>query len=380
MSWNSELFNSELFAKQALDFFIDNPSTLGTLREVLNEDLSEEKIKDIIVRVRKFHDLPIQAIFDEVAGYESRFTLGSYKAQRHVGKALSPIAEVAGDDDELFLRFLSMAFKKVQGAYISMQKEIVLSTLWAVRWAQAAFPTLHLTGEQIAAFAFSNISEEQLEDWRTPWTAFRIPIPKGVLDTETHEVTDICFIESNFISGKIKKGFTVRIDVIDKLKNHKMYLWRTENSVGGLRKQTVEISWFSQDLEDEGKVCIEKDEERIIYISALVILNSCFAALEKNALYIPKTGRGFRNKKKLRDKIYKLRTPIIIDARKYLSSCLKGESGRKYTARWLVRGHWRNQPVGKEKKDIRRIFIEPFWKGPERGTVLNRDYVIEPKE
>jgi len=35
--------------------------------------------------------------------------------------------------------------------------------------------------------------------------------------------------------------------------------------------------------------------------------------------------------------------------------------------RFVVRGHWRNQPHGEGRQERKRIWIQPFWKGPE-GT------------
>jgi hypothetical protein len=38
---------------------------------------------------------------------------------------------------------------------------------------------------------------------------------------------------------------------------------------------------------------------------------------------------------------------------------------RVYKTRWVVRGHWRNQPYGPERALRRLTWIEPHWKGPE---------------
>lgn len=43
----------------------------------------------------------------------------------------------------------------------------------------------------------------------------------------------------------------------------------------------------------------------------------------------------------------------------------EGESDRNYSVRWVVRGYWRNQPVGTEKKERRLTWVTPHVKGPE---------------
>jgi hypothetical protein len=59
----------------------------------------------------------------------------------------------------------------------------------------------------------------------------------------------------------------------------------------------------------------------------------------------------------------------------------EGEAGStEWTHRWLVRGHWRNQPY---KEDgvwtTRPIYIHPFVKGPEGAPLVIRDHVYNLK-
>jgi len=49
-------------------------------------------------------------------------------------------------------------------------------------------------------------------------------------------------------------------------------------------------------------------------------------------------------------------------------------------SRFVVRGHWRNQPHGPAHQLRRRQWIQPHWKGPEAGPQLVRAYSVETKE
>jgi len=42
-----------------------------------------------------------------------------------------------------------------------------------------------------------------------------------------------------------------------------------------------------------------------------------------------------------------------------------------------VAGHWRNQPVGKGHAQRKRIFIEPFWKGPTMSEAIIKDHEVK---
>lgn len=54
-----------------------------------------------------------------------------------------------------------------------------------------------------------------------------------------------------------------------------------------------------------------------------------------------------------------------------------GDGTRKVTVRSLVSGHWRDQPCGKDKLDRKRIWIEPFWRGPEGAPITQKRHHLQ---
>lgn len=61
----------------------------------------------------------------------------------------------------------------------------------------------------------------------------------------------------------------------------------------------------------------------------------------------------------------------------YRSFTTSAGTGRKIDTRFIVRGHYRNQPYGKGRAQSRRVWIMPFWKGPEIGEVASRKYKVK---
>lgn len=47
-----------------------------------------------------------------------------------------------------------------------------------------------------------------------------------------------------------------------------------------------------------------------------------------------------------------------------------------YSKRFLVRGHWRNQVCGKQRKQRKLTFIAPFWKGVENKEKIEKVYTV----
>jgi len=54
--------------------------------------------------------------------------------------------------------------------------------------------------------------------------------------------------------------------------------------------------------------------------------------------------------------------------------------GWQVRSRFIVRGHWRNQAHGEGRKQRRRQWIEPFWKGPEGSKAWSHLYESKEKQ
>lgn len=75
-----------------------------------------------------------------------------------------------------------------------------------------------------------------------------------------------------------------------------------------------------------------------------------------------------------------LRAPIEVDLRDQIAAIrsARGHS-RVPHVQFLVRGHWRNQACGTMRHEHRRIWIRPFWKGPEGSRILMASRKLDPE-
>lgn len=55
----------------------------------------------------------------------------------------------------------------------------------------------------------------------------------------------------------------------------------------------------------------------------------------------------------------------------------KAQPQRTLIGQWVVRGHWRNQAHGKEFKERKLIWIQPYIKGEEFAEVIEKSYVVK---
>lgn len=76
---------------------------------------------------------------------------------------------------------------------------------------------------------------------------------------------------------------------------------------------------------------------------------------------------------------FMLTAPVQVDLRDALKAVQRGEKhkGGKLTVQFLVRGHPKNQAYGPNMSLRKRIWIQPFWKGPEESRVLLRNYIVK---
>ena len=77
--------------------------------------------------------------------------------------------------------------------------------------------------------------------------------------------------------------------------------------------------------------------------------------------------------------LYEVGRTIKLDGgiRKALAEAGEDRARWKLASRFIVRGHWRNQPYGPKRELRKRTWIEPFFKGPEDiGEALRRTYEV----
>jgi len=55
----------------------------------------------------------------------------------------------------------------------------------------------------------------------------------------------------------------------------------------------------------------------------------------------------------------------------------EAEARWKISARFIVRGHWRNQFHGAGRQLRHRIWVQPYWKGPTGAEALKRLYTVD---
>lgn len=105
---------------------------------------------------------------------------------------------------------------------------------------------------------------------------------------------------------------------------------------------------------------VKKSTQLMSFLAAAALLMSSPGVADRSRL-VPKTPAARKDAKKGRSSLV---TVIDLHAPKSVATEDSDDAGRTYTHRWMVRGHWRNQPHGpnRSKRSVR--WIPSYIKGP----------------
>lgn len=261
----------------------------------------------------------------------------------------------------------------------------------AAEWGACGCPTIRLTERQAAAFAFSDLGEAEIREWRPPWPAFVILIPPGIFGPE-FQIDRICLHQLKTSeklppdappSAITRDGLlTMRVD------NGRFNLWSHDRTVEKLYQQpsnhkdaTSSNAYFAASY----PLQLSGGEERVLKLCARILLNTVVEASVPSALkparVVKQRKRGKRGKR--RNKVveskshYELDREIKIDVTRYVRDFASNDSNRIYKCRWVVRGHRRHQACGKGWKERKWVYIEPHTKGRHDLPMSQRVHTIE---
>jgi hypothetical protein len=262
-------------------------------------------------------------------------------------------------------------------------------------WARDGFPSFSLSPDFFHAVAVTDFGDPSDDPLYMPFDAFMVSFPKSVHFGEaTHAF--VCKIPSvnGTMTGReqdyTEHGFEIRWGMYraSLLNSDPVF---TQWAIGATRRQIVEHDsalnrsvrdgmkgpYFTRPIDPDEAPLLSRLRRLLLnvtsYIEAAGPLpaqkrekNAAPAAVEKTHKHAP---------------LFDVGRCVKLDGRirAALTESAGDSSGHKWTLaqRFIVRGHWRNQAVGPGRTQRKRVWIEPFWKGPENVVeALSRTYEV----
>ena len=249
-------------------------------------------------------------------------------------------------------------------------------------WRKKGSKTFLLSKDLIDAFSMTTVPLDITPgEFNYPYDSFILGGEKPLFTTTDVEgrlitVDNILFMKSEIIEGigfkdlNGKACSTIEWDI----------------SVSGIAPRSdiyaLDQLWVNlrndQTMKTGGDVTVSKIRNEVAENDIQKLTNIFFNTI----MYINEPGRNkahteepgkskfkFGGKKKVTQEYIKLKPP------KDYVSIARG-TGKTLDSRFTVRGHWTKQAYGKGYSLRKRIWIKPYWKGPELSEIVSKKYRI----
>lgn len=253
-------------------------------------------------------------------------------------------------------------------------------------WASYGKPVFQVTPDLVASLILTNPQNVFVEEIQFPYKAFIIKIPdnfwelESMMDGESRKIPWIWVHEYRQRDSNLEDKMWWRIDAVSEDGTCITYFDK---------KPHGKISKFlnvGETIDSPLYVKMNPSEKGISFAMRRLVVNLCLYMSEIGDMKKKKVYTRFgksRRKARPSPEVWVVGSGIkigkeLIEASKDWTRARQGNKAEwTIKRRFAVRGHWRNQPCGEERKLRKRIWIAPHWKGPGKGERLPRVYTVE---
>lgn len=274
---------------------------------------------------------------------------------------------------------------KVQGVafdFTTLYKKLQL-------WLRTGAKTFRLSKELVDAFSFTDVPLDVMPaDFHYPFEVFIIegekPLYQVDIRGEQRDVYSLLFVDKKAVNvhkedrfltreGKFQQGIDWDISISGMTSGLDGYgldhMWvnmRMNETV----KDACQLYKQASDLRGAVSMSEAQKVANIFFNTIMYINDSTRVPIETES--IGRTRYKLHGKKqKINSEYIHLRPP------KHYIPIPRIGKGRTIDKRFIVRGHYRQQVHGKGRLERKRIWILPFWKGPELAEVVSKKYKVE---
>lgn len=264
------------------------------------------------------------------------------------------------------------------------------------RWQSFGCPAINIESRLAASLMLSECPEEMLEDVVPPWGAFVIRLPAGLIEQDDISYTHL--IVNRYVSPPpppIEEGLPE--DVQRALKKMSAFMELRQGVKWGLYGMSGESGHvqgeakLSEHLGKAPRVFLMEPEmplghpgERLLAVFARLAIGVCLLCQSEGALRRRSTKKKERGPSRMgkgpvtTEYVLGQKVTVGFDCVDAVREYVRGEVRSLPAIQWIVRGHWRNQPIGPGRTERKRIWIMPHWKGPQEAPKLFREYEFKP--
>ncbi len=261
------------------------------------------------------------------------------------------------------------------------------------KWYSVGCPAVTLERNLAASLMVTETADELVDAVMPPWDCFMVRLPADLIEEARLEFTHL-LVHRHIRTFKPVNGAVVEPHpMVDYLENLNGVTWGLYGLTSGddyfpkVHKLGVLLGKERGEYFDIESETIEPvGENRLFQTLARLVVGICHLAETPNTLRRKST----KKKQHMRWRLSKLPltteyvlaadVPVKLDCTEAIGAYIRGDRKALPRFQYLVRGHWRNQAHGPGRTARKRIWIQPYWKGPEDMPRLFREHRFEGPE
>lgn len=271
---------------------------------------------------------------------------------------------------------------------------------WIARWCSIGCPAVTIESNLAASLMATETSEDAIHEVKLPWDCFMVRLPRDLVELGQLKFTHLAVHRHG---GVFDKRW------VDDMPDHKKEraiqfyqrnageLW----SVYGVSDEQIVVArtglpnvligkerhiYLFEYLNDKPLEISETQEDRIVQALARLVVGISYLAENQPKALRPKSTKKQQHRWRFSkfpltsEYVLAPDVPVKFDCTEAVGAYLRGERKGPPRFQYIVRGHWRNQVHGPGRAARKRIWIQPYWKGPEEAPRLFREYRFEGKK
>lgn len=238
------------------------------------------------------------------------------------------------------------------------------------RWVACGAPAVRMGHTYAAALMATDVPEDK-SGIKPPWPYFFLEVPNNLLkawDTLSGSWVDVIGITVSHYWSSFRNRMEWAFSTLGS-SGVSLYRFGTTADELVLHPSKMPAGGVLSDLE------LTEVDSRTQEMIGRLILNTCIAYDHSGTTLPPRKGISVpkpvdREPPPLA--VFQIGKTLKVDCRESVRSYIMNTGGgRAPTVISLVRGHWKNQRFGEKLSLLKRIWIEPYYRGPE-SSILAR--------
>jgi hypothetical protein len=261
-----------------------------------------------------------------------------------------------------------------------------LHLLHGYRWADAGFPVVKISPKFAAASMCTSALPEVLDDMKPPWRGFVVEMPREpvLYQFDTNEiprpVAHILVLWSDNVQDNKPElvdcnWSMMLISDVGGISTHRLHS-RSRNLCSLYKEADSPLPWVKMDNKDDQSLMLAG---RIV-VSAICSLTNAEVVerpnREAHERWEHSKRRRFTDEPEAR--IYQITAPVKLGLVGIVRDYQIGQLGKswKLTVQMMVVGHHKMQVHGKNRLDRKKIWIQPYWRGPSDAPIAVRPHLL----